>query len=207
MRLPSFRRGPGRAAPPTGRPRGAAPLLRRLAVPPLIILGVALPAAPGLSHTADVSPGAARRPLAAAPDPVSWFRWPLGGSPVVTRAFDPPPQPWLPGHRGVDLAARPGDRVFAAAPGVVAFAGDLAGRGVVSVAHPGGIRTTYEPVRPLVAVGDEVAAGAPIGVLAAGHAGCPAPACLHWGARRADTYLNPLTLLGPPRLRLKPLEQ
>lgn len=134
-----------------------------------------------------------------------WLRWPLGGSPVVTRGFDLPEQPWLPGHRGVDLAARPGGIVRAAGPGVVVFAGDLAGRGVVSVAHPGGIRTTYEPLSPLVAVGDEVAAGTPLGTLAAGHQGCPVDACLHWGARRDDTYLNPLALLGPPRLRLKPL--
>ena len=35
------------------------------------------------------------------------FRWPLDGPPRPVRRFDPPPQPWLPGHRGVDLAAAP----------------------------------------------------------------------------------------------------
>ena len=42
------------------------------------------------------------------PPAPSVFRWPLDGSPAVVRGFDPPPQPWLPGHRGVDLAAPPG---------------------------------------------------------------------------------------------------
>jgi murein DD-endopeptidase MepM/ murein hydrolase activator NlpD len=124
---------------------------------------------------------------------------------VVVRAFAPPPQPWLPGHRGVDLAAEVGDGVRAAGPGVVVFAGDLAGRGVVSIAHPGGLRTTYEPVSPLVAVGDEVSAGTVIGEVVAGHVGCPVAACLHWGARHGDVYLDPVALVGPPRLRLKPL--
>src|SRR5215472_334561 len=33
------------------------------------------------------------------------YLWPLPGLPRVVRAFEPPPKPWLPGHRGVDLAA------------------------------------------------------------------------------------------------------
>jgi murein DD-endopeptidase MepM/ murein hydrolase activator NlpD len=122
------------------------------------------------------------------------------------RRFDTPPQPWLPGHRGADLPAVPGTVVRAAGAGTIVFAGQVAGRGVVSVAHPGGLRTTYEPVlvddhRP----GDPVAAGERIGTLAAGHPGCAAPACLHWGLRRGAEYLDPLTLLGFGRVRLLPL--
>jgi hypothetical protein len=71
----------------------------------------------------------------------------------MVRRFDPPPRPWLPGHRGVDLAADPGAPVYAAGPGVVRFAGEVAGRGVVSVDHAGGLRTTYEPVTPAVTEG------------------------------------------------------
>jgi murein DD-endopeptidase MepM/ murein hydrolase activator NlpD len=134
------------------------------------------------------------------------FRWPLDGVPVVVRRFDPPPQPWLPGHRGVDLAAAPGATVRAAGPGVVAFAGTVAGRGVVSVQHAGGLRTTYEPVEASVAAGAQVAAGAAIGSLVAGHPGCPVPACLHWGLRRGEVYLDPLALLGFGRMRLLPLD-
>ncbi len=131
-------------------------------------------------------------------------RWPVT-PPRVVRRFDPPPQPWLSGHRGVDLAARPGAVVTAAAAGVVLHAGLLAGRGVVTVGHAGGLRTTYEPLTVSVSVGDTVPAGAALGTLDAGHRGCPEPACLHWGLRRGERYLDPLALLGLGRVRLLPL--
>ncbi len=139
----------------------------------------------------------------AAPAPA--WRWPLDGGPPVTRRFDPPPEPWLAGHRGVDLAAAPGATVRAAGAGTVTFAGVVAGRPVVSVDHAGGLRTTYEPVDPVVVVGQRVDAGAPLGALLAGHAGCPAPACLHWGLRSGERYLDPLSLFGLGRVRLLPL--
>lgn len=130
-------------------------------------------------------------------EPAPVFRWPLDGPPRPVRRFDPPPLPWLPGHRGVDLAAAPGATVRAAGAGTVLFADMVAGRPVVTVGHPGGLRTTYEPVHPEVHPGDVVAAGAPLGVLLAGHPGCPtaraaAPtgSCLHWGrggARNTST--------------------
>ena len=81
------------------------------------------------------------------------------------------------------------------------FTGEVAGRPVVSIDHSGGLRTTYEPVRAEVTVGSRVARGARIGVLEAGHEGCAAAACLHWGLRReASTrsrreYLDPLALV------------
>jgi murein DD-endopeptidase MepM/ murein hydrolase activator NlpD len=144
--------------------------------------------------------------IAFAPAPVSvGYQWPLPAPHPVTRPFQPPPQPWLPGHRGVDLGAIPTEVVGAAGAGVVAFAGWVAGVGVVSIDHPGGLRTTYEPVTPLVRAGQRVRAGDPIGVLLAGHQGCPVAACLHWGLRRGSTYLDPLALLGYARVRLLPL--
>jgi murein DD-endopeptidase MepM/ murein hydrolase activator NlpD len=97
--------------------------------------------------------------------------------------------------------------VRAAGPGTVIFAGRVAGRGVISVAHPGGLRTTYEPVTATVSVGEPVAAGALLGTLEAGHPGCPAAACLHWGLRRGDVYLDPLALLGLGRVRLLPVQR
>jgi len=53
----------------------------------------------------------------------------------------------------VDLAGAPGQPVYAAGPATVVFAGKLAGRPVVSLAHAGGLRTSYEPVEAAVAVG------------------------------------------------------
>jgi murein DD-endopeptidase MepM/ murein hydrolase activator NlpD len=142
---------------------------------------------------------------AAAPSvPAALWGWPLGGEPTVSRPFEPPPAPYAAGHRGVDLAGVAGQPVLAAGGGVVAFAGLVAGRPVVSVDHPGGLRTTYEPVQPGVAAGQSVARGAPLGVLVTGHAGCPVEACLHWGLRRDQVYLDPLSLLRPPRVRLLP---
>src|SRR5882757_10860574 len=135
--------------------------------------------------------------------------WPLRPRPAVLRMFDAPSPNWNRGHRGVDLAGAPGQPVYAASAGTVVFAGELAGRPLVSVAHPGGLRTTYEPVQPSVRVGQLVDAAAVIGGLAAGHDGCAAAACLHWGAMwgpasRAD-YVDPLGLLASTRIRLKPL--
>ena len=78
-----------------------------------------------------------------------------------------PDHDYGPGHRGVDLAARTGEPVLAAAAGTVAFAGSVAGRGVVSIDH-GAVRTTYEPVAAQVSAGQRVAAGQPIGRVAGG---------------------------------------
>jgi murein DD-endopeptidase MepM/ murein hydrolase activator NlpD len=152
------------------------------------------------------SPGRAAVPSAAgtAPPPAAVWRAPVDGALVVTRAFIAPVARWSAGHRGVDLAAAPGAPVRAAGAGVVVFAGLVAGTPVVSVAHAGGLRTTYEPVLPAVRAGRVVAAGEVLGALQPGHPGCPAAACLHWGARRGETYLDPLLLLRPPRLRLLP---
>ena len=137
------------------------------------------------------------------------LQWPLRPPPTVVRGFDAPSPNWNPGHRGVDLAGAPGQPVYAAGSATVVFAGLLAGRPVVSLAHPGGLRTSYEPVRAAVRVGESVTAATVIGELAAGHAGCRAAACLHWGAMWGPAsgadYVDPLGLLKSTRVRLKPL--
>ena len=58
---------------------------------------------------------------------------PIGGA--VVRGFDPPAQPWLSGHRGVDLLGKVGEPVLAVMAGRVTYSGTLAGRGVVVVSH------------------------------------------------------------------------
>jgi hypothetical protein len=167
-------------------------LLRVLLLPALVLLVLVLP------DVATAGPGMRTASLA--------FRWPLAGIPVVDRGFEPPRTAWGAGHRGVDLRAPRGTPVLAAGPGRVAYAGLLAGRGVVVVAHPGGLRTTYEPVAAAVHVGATVARGDLLGVLDGGHASCrPGLACLHWGLLRGSTYLDPLSLLALGRARLLPL--
>lgn len=130
--------------------------------------------------------------------------WPLDPRPDVVRAFDPPTSTWGAGHRGADLAGHVGQEVRAALAGRVSFAGRIAGRGVVVVTH-GATRTTYEPVRTAVSRGDRVATGGVIGTLEWSGSHCLPVACLHWGLRRDQAYLDPLTLVGGPRpVRLLP---
>lgn len=131
---------------------------------------------------------------------VTGYVWPTGEPVTVLRPFDRPPEPWLSGHRGVDLDLLPGSPVASAGDGVVAFAGPVAGRPVISILHGDGLRTTYEPVVPVVVAGQHVRAGELIGTIGTG-GHC---ACLHWGARRgADDYVDPLALLRSP-VRLLP---
>ncbi|MER5868154.1 M23 family metallopeptidase [Streptomyces sp. NPDC002044] len=127
---------------------------------------------------------------------------PLPGPLTVTRWWDPPPTPYAAGHRGVDLSAPVGAELRAVADGRVHYAGWVAGRGVLSLVLANGLRTTYEPVRPLVSEGGRVTAGQVVAVLTAG-SHCPAP-CLHWGLLAGETYLNPLSLLPRPTARLLP---
>jgi murein DD-endopeptidase MepM/ murein hydrolase activator NlpD len=162
--------------------------------------------------TATASPAAAQPPrpllgiltIRAQPLPTApRYVWPLAPPHPVLRPFQRPTSPYGPGHRGVDLGADAGQPVLAAGDGVVTFAGWLATRGVVAVAHAGGLRTTYEPVQPEVTVGQRVRRGEEVGRLMPGHEGCEA-ACLHWGARRGNEYLDPLGLLSTQRVRLLP---
>jgi murein DD-endopeptidase MepM/ murein hydrolase activator NlpD len=77
---------------------------------------------------------------------------------------------------------------------------------VVSIRHPDGLLTTYQPVRPRVRAGDAVRLGQVIGRLVARGSHCAPDACLHWGLRRAADYLDPLALLHLNPVRLLPLE-
>jgi murein DD-endopeptidase MepM/ murein hydrolase activator NlpD len=177
-------------------------------VPLRVLLAlVALTAALTALLAVVLAPGAAATDSAAAESrqaPARLWTAPLGGDLHVTRVFDRPSSDYGAGHRGADLAGVPGQPVLAAGAGVVLFAGMVAGRPVVSIGHANGLRTTYEPVDPSVAAGQVVARGSPIGTVTTGHAGCPSGACLHWGLRRGEAYLDPLSLLHPPQIRLLP---
>ena len=125
------------------------------------------------------------------------YRPPLAGLLSVLHRFEQPTTPYAAGHRGVDLAATSGQHVLAARAGRVQFAGPVAGRGVVVIAHADGIRTEYEPVAPTVRAGDAVDTGQVIGRILGTHDMCQPGVCLHWGARRGDIYIDPLLLLNP----------
>lgn len=139
----------------------------------------------------------------AAADTGPW-QWPLVGAREVSRPFTPPATRYGAGHRGADLPAAAGAPVRAAGAGRVSYAGLLAGRPVLVVVH-GSLRTTYEPVTSEVPLGATVAAGQVIGRLEPGHLGCPVAACLHWGLKRGEDYLDPVRLVQQGPVRLLPV--
>jgi murein DD-endopeptidase MepM/ murein hydrolase activator NlpD len=158
----------GPASGPLGRPRSeAAPAPRSRPAP-----SVPWAAPGGVSYTAPAVP----------------LR--------VVRPFLAPPTRYGPGHRGVDLGIGANREVRSAGAGTVRFAGSVGGRGVVVVLHADGISTEYEPLTSSVRTGATVRAGQPIGRVSGRHRGCARP-CLHWGARRGDVYVDPLSLLQP----------
>ena len=120
----------------------------------------------------------------------SW-RWPLAPRPPVLRSFDPPPKPWLSGHRGVDLGAG-GDGAPVTSPtgGTVSFVGVVVDRPVITIDHGGGLRSSFEPVDSVLVAGSVVAAGQVVGTVRTGH--CPGTTCVHWGVRDGDGYVDPL---------------
>ncbi|WIA98890.1 murein hydrolase activator EnvC [Curtobacterium sp. MCBA15_012] len=119
--------------------------------------------------------------------------WPTGGR-VVERGWEAPADEYAAGHRGIDVDAAVGTQTVAVADGVVSFAGQVAGRGVVSIDHGDGLVSTLDSVAPLVAGGEVVRRGDPIGTVAVGH--CSAEAsCVHLGARVDGRYIDPTPYL------------
>lgn len=81
----------------------------------------------------------------------------------------------------------------------------IAGRGVITVRHVGGLRTSYEPVDERLATGAAVHRGARLGVISSVTGHCTPLTCLHWGAISGQAYLDPLSLLSAGRPILLPL--
>ncbi|HKH07797.1 MAG TPA: M23 family metallopeptidase [Agromyces sp.] len=132
------------------------------------------------------------------------WSWPVNPPLVVIAPFLAPPTPYSAGHRGIDIATVVGAQVLAPAPGVVTFAGPVAGRRVLVIDHGDGLVSAVEPVGAAVDVGASVGAGDPVGdVATGGH--CEAR-CVHFGVRLHGEYVSPLLFLGGvPRAVLLPL--
>lgn len=163
---------------------------RRLCLGALALLGVL--ALGVFSHAAPADATYGHLPLA---EPVTPF--------TVQRLASLPPQPWLAGHRGLDLEADIGQPVSAPASGVVIYVGFVVDRPVLSIRHDQGLVSSFEPLDSAVGVGDIVSKGDGIGTVAdAGHH-CAASPCVHWGLRLDGAYVDPLDYLegfGPIRL-------
>ena len=122
---------------------------------------------------------------------------------TVERLASLPAQPWLAGHRGLDLAADVGEPVTAPASGVVTYVGFVVDRPVVSIRHDQGLVSSFEPVDSTAVVGDIVARGQAIGTVAKTPLHCAQRQCVHWGVRLDGAYVDPLDYLegfGPIRL-------
>ena len=139
-------------------------------------------------------------PVMATAGPGEWVK-PVDGA--VVEEFAAPPAPWAAGHRGIDLAASPGEQIRAPHRGMVSFSGQVVDRHVLSIDHGSGYLSSFEPVDTELTPGDEVTAGQPIAELGTyddGAAHCSDQPCLHWGVRLHGEYINPLLLTG----RLEP---
>lgn len=111
------------------------------------------------------------------------------------------------GHWGVDLEATLGTEVHPASSGVVTFSGSVAGMLTVTVAHGGGLRTSYSYLsEALVSRGDRVTRASVVGRSGLDHG----QAAVHFSVRVGDRYQDPAPWLAchnSPRagLRLIPV--
>ena len=110
------------------------------------------------------------------------------------------------GHRGVDYRVALGEQIIAPADGIIAFAGQVANRQLMTIKHSEGLVSELEPVCALSPVGTRVELGQLIAHVCNDLPGyiwhCP-EVCLHFSLRSNGRYLSPLALIGglsPSRL-------
>lgn len=174
-------------------PRRQARLLVLLVALVVALVGPLVPAHPELIGTETIGAETVRAERPVHGDSPSPWVWPTGAAEVL-RGWEAPADDYAAGHRGIDVPAQVGSTAVAVAGGTVSFAGQVAGRGVVSIDHGDGLVSTLDSVEPSVATGDVVEQGAAVGSVAVGH--CPATApCLHLGARIDGRYVDPLPYL------------
>ncbi|MCB1270526.1 MAG: peptidoglycan DD-metalloendopeptidase family protein [Microthrixaceae bacterium] len=191
MEIRSAMKAPGKA-PGVHR---HAPRLRRIAL--LASLGLLL--APCSTDPASAAPGKGHVAAPAGPE----FRaaadrarvddgtgrvWVDPVQVEVRDPFRPPDTEWGAGNRGWEYATMGGESVVAVGDGVVAFAGRVAGRGVVTIDHGAGLLSSVTGLRSVsVEPGAGIAAGDPLGAAMPG---------LHLGFRRHGDYVDPAGFLG-----------
>lgn len=128
--------------------------------------------------------GSVVAPIAAAPTTV--LRPPVD-APVLD-PFRLPAGRYAAGNRGIEYRTDPGDFLVSAGPGVVVFAGPVAGSTWITIDHGGGLKTAYGPLQTLdVGRGDVVRRGERLATTAG---------VLHFSARVDGTYVDPAPLFG-----------
>ncbi|MGO1396847.1 MAG: D-alanyl-D-alanine carboxypeptidase family protein [Brevibacterium yomogidense] len=196
---------PGSPPPALGRSSPLGRSTRRLVAAVCFVLTMVIGpavAAGQVLAAAPPAPAADQSSLDPAAHPTDWIA-PVP-SPTVVRGFDPPDADWHTGHRGVDLAALPGESIRAPAAGTVRFAGVVGGKPVVSVAV-GAWVLSVENVDATVSTGDQVHPGHPIGAVAT-PAHC-SDGCVHvgvWPQDRKTEYVDPMPFFGRGDIILLP---
>jgi hypothetical protein len=113
---------------------------------------------------------------------------------ALARAWLAPGSEFGAGHRGVDFDAVAGTPVRAAAAGTVRFAGSVGGFRAVTIAHGGGLETTYTRLADVhVSTGARVFSGRWIGTVSEAHDGRRG---LHLGVKLDGAYVDPELYLG-----------
>lgn len=166
-------------------------MLRAAAVLALGLLPFSTTPAPSLRASSVVVAASEWEVVHRTPPGAGTWRWPADPHPIV-RPFIAPATPYAAGHRGIDIAA-PSPTITAPAAGTVSFAGVVVDRPVLSIRHPGGVVSSYEPVTTDLVAGDIIAPGQPLGSIVAGHC---SSTCLHLGVRVDGNYVSPLVMLG-----------
>lgn len=139
-------------------------------------------------------------------EPIRFLADPVSNG-FVTSGIGPRPDPidGLPRfHAGLDIASRYGAPVYAAANGVVEFAGTAGGYGrLVVVQHDGLLETRYGHLsRILIKSGEVVQAGQIIGLI--GSSGRSTGPHLHWEVRSAGQIEDPRLPLPPTDRPIEP---
>jgi len=127
------------------------------------------------------------------------WSWPLQDQGAISSEFGSRRDPMSGDHRhhsGLDVAAPEGTPILAAASGRVTHAGPMGSYGqLVEINHGDGIVTRYAHQSAIsVAVGQEIAAGEPVG--AVGSTGKSTGPHLHLEVRRDGVAVDPLDFLG-----------
>lgn len=184
------------------RPGAVARRVGRAAHVVALVIAVQLAAAPVTDRDLAATPAAVP---AAADEVRGQWSWPIDPPWLVLREFQGPPTVYAAGHRGIDLASSWGAPVYSPADGTVFFSGWVVDRPVLSIAHEGGLVSSFEPVDATVVAGQQVLEGQQVGDVAAG-AHCTAD-CIHVGLRLHGDYISLMLMLrGVPRAVLYPVE-
>jgi murein DD-endopeptidase MepM/ murein hydrolase activator NlpD len=173
-------------------PRPTSIVVQRVVQAPVVVATGHPP--PATMPAAEPAVAAAASPAPAAVVVTARWSWPVGPPHDLVRSFEAPASRYGPGHRGIDIVARPGDPVRAPADGVVSFSGVVVDRPVLSIQHDEALVSSVEPVVATVNAGERVSAGQVVGVVASG-AHC-SEMCLHFGVRRHGQYISPILFLG-----------